>query len=270
MIGRAFFALAWLLLAASAGPAIGREDASADFRFLRGGEPLQLRADRAYILLRIDTSASRFSADILRVPSDAELDAFSVAKRAAHDKAGPKAPPIDAFAFDYNGRPNLYEFPPGKSLARSGKVATVLAEVMPGDYVFYGGGFGGQLHECMCLGTVGFTALAGQITDLGTMLSDFAAKPSAIPELAGEVNLGPTAEMDFVLFAVALRPPRAGEALPDGIDAATVRPARLYAVGSFVEPNTVLISRLAPIPGVLAYDAGRVIDVPSGQVVPGD
>jgi len=61
-----------------------------------------------------------------------------------------------------------------------------------------------------------------------------------------------------------------GEGVPDGIDAAKVMPARLHAVGTFVEPNSLLINRLAPIPGVLAYDAGRVIDVAGGREAPGN
>jgi hypothetical protein len=137
--------------------------------------------------------------------------------------------------------------------------------VTPGDYIFYGEGFGGYLMECMCLGTVGFNAPAGQVTDLGTMLIAYAARPSAIPELAGEVDLGPSAMMDYALFAVALRPSHAGGGLPEGMAGATVMPARLRAVGTFVEPNTLLINRLAPIPGVLAYEAGRVIDVATGR-----
>ena len=269
MIRRLLVALA-CMLAGLAGPAWAKVDTSADFRLIRAGEPIQLRVDRAYILLRIDTSLSHFSADLLRVPDQEEIGAYEAAKRAAHDKVGAKAPPIDAFVFDYKGRPDLYELPSGKWLAQNGKIATVLAEVTPGDYVFYGEGYGGFLYECMCLGTVGFSAPAGQVTDLGTMLIAYAARPSPIPELAGEVDLGPSAMMDYALFAVALRPQHNGEGIPDGIDAAKVMPARLHAIGTFVEPYSQLINRLAPIPGVLAYDAGRVIDVATGREAPGN
>ena len=194
-----------------------------------------------------------------------EIDAYETAKRAAHQKAGTKAGPIDTFAFDYDGRPNLYELPSAKWFAQSGKIATVLAEVTPGEYVFYGEGAGGILYECMCLGTVGFAAPAGQVTHLGTMFVAYAAKPSPVPELAGEVDLGPSAMMDYALFAVALRPWHSKDAAPDGLDATKVMAARLNAVGPFLEPNALLINRLAPIPGVLAYRAGRVIDVGSGR-----
>lgn len=265
MIGVLARALAALLLIALAPPLAAKTATADDFRQIKAGEPVQLRPDRAYLLLRFDTSLSKFSADVLRVPSVAELDAYDAAKRAAHAKAGPKAGPIDAFKFDYRGPANLYELSPRKPIASAGKIATVIAEISPGDYVLYGEGFAGFLYQCFCLGTVGFTAPAGQITDLGTMIVDYAAKSSAHPELAGETDLGPSASMDYALFAVALRPARPADGVPPGVDRAKIATARLRAIGPFVEPNTQLVNRLAPIPGVLAYREGRVIDVASGE-----
>jgi hypothetical protein len=263
-------ALTALLFAAA--PAAAADKLQGQFRQFKAGEPLQLRADRAYLLLRIDTSYSKFTANMLRVPVPAELAAYDEAKRAAYAKAGGKsenrAVPIERFGFDYQGPPNFFELSPSQPLAMEGKLAIVLAEVMPGDYVFYGEGYRGYLFECFCLGTVGFTAAAGQVVDMGTMLIAKASAPSPIPELTGEVDLGPSASMDYQLFAVALRPQRTGDTLPPGLDAARVSAARFRAVGPFVEPNAMLINRLAPIPGVLAYDRGRVIDVATGLEAP--
>jgi hypothetical protein len=45
-------------------------------------------------------------------------------------------------------------------------------------------------------------------------------------------------------------------------------PATYRAVGRFFTPNAVNIARLAAVPGVLDYDAGKVIDASSGQRVP--
>lgn len=238
---------------------------SSEFRQIRSGEVPAIRGDRAYLLLRIDTSISRFSASILRVPGADEIAAYQTAKRAAHAKAGPRAGPLDSFAFSYKGRPNLFEFASGQHYFKDGAIAVSLAEVSPGDYIFYGESVRGYLYECFCLGTLRFEVRAGEVVDLGTMLIAYASKPSAIPELAGETNLGPSAFMDYALWAVALRPAGASAAVPAGLDATKVRPARLRAVAPFVEANTMLINRLAPIPGVLAYDGGRVIDVTTGK-----
>ena len=257
-----------IALGALATPLRAEPDATGEFRQIRAGEALQLRSDRAYLLLRVDTSHGKFSGFILRVPGRSEVEAYETAKRAAHARAGAKAGPLETFVFDYPGRPNFFALSPKKPLASAGEVATVLAEVTPGDYVFYGEGFGGYLWECFCLGTVGFAAPSGQVTDLGTMIVDNASKPSAFPELAGEAGLGPSASMDYTLWAVALRPPRAQDSLSGGLDPTKVVPARFRAIGPWIESNTLFVTRLAPIPGVLAYDEGRVIDVATGTEAP--
>lgn len=228
------------------------------------GEPIQLAATKAYVLVRLDTDFFKFSVHILRIPSREEMDAYEAAKHAAFDKAGKKAGPYEAFVFDYDGRPNFLSLTPKKPAAMAGKLALVLAEIPAGDYLVYGEGINNYLYECFCFGTVGFTARAGTVTDLGTMFFAKAWAPSPIPELAGEVDLGRTADMDYGLFATALRPRRREDALPTGLDPALVSPAKFRAVGPFVDTSTMLMNRLAAIPGVLAYDGGRVMDVATG------
>jgi hypothetical protein len=53
-----------------------------------------------------------------------------------------------------------------------------------------------------------------------------------------------------------------------GLDAAKIAPARFHAIGPFIETNTLLATRLAPVEGVLRYDGGRVIDIASGKEAP--
>jgi hypothetical protein len=261
MTVRAFLVIACLALAGIASPASAKIDVDGEIRHIRAGETVQLRPDRAYLLLRIDTTRAPLGPAILRVPGREEIDAYEAARQAAYAKAGKKAGPLESFSFDYDGRPNLFLLVPKWAFASLGKTVAVLVELTPGDYVIYGTG---GTYECLCLGTVGFAASAGRITDLGTMISDRAWEPSAFPELAGEVDLGRSAVMDYGLYATAVRPLRPGDFLPAGLDPGQVSAARFHAVGPFVEPNTMLINRLAPIPGVLAYDKGRVIDVATG------
>jgi hypothetical protein len=279
MIARLLRALVGIGLALAATPVLAADDP--DFRAIKAGEPITLRADRAYVLLRLDTDLSKFDALILRVPEPEELAAYDAAKRKAYDAALAKAQAkvtknpgdksverlgsYDAFLFFYEGRSNLFSLRPGKSLITINKIAYVLAEVTPGDYVVYGEGYSGYIYQCFCLGTVGFTAKAGEVTDLGTMLFAKAWEPSPIPELVGEVDLGRSAVMDYGLFAVALRAARTGETAPPGLDPAAIHPAAFRAVGAFVDTNVVQINRLAAMPGVLAYQDGKVIDVPSGK-----
>lgn len=280
MIARLLVALAALWLALGAAPALA-ETPDPAFRQFKAGEPLTLRPDKAYILVRLDTDLFKFGAQVMRVPSPEEIAAYTAEKRKAYDEAlakaqvkvakNPKDKAVERlgsygdFQFAYSGRPNLFEISPNRSLGTINKVATALIEVDPGDYVLYGMGMAGYLYECFCFGTVGFAAAPGQVTDLGTMIFAKAWEPSTFPELAGEVDLGRSAAMDYGLFAAGLRPARGGEALPVGLASGVVRPAALHAVGPFVETNVLLANRLAAVPGVLGYDGAKVIDVASGK-----
>lgn len=237
---------------------------SDDFRSFRAGEAIVIRPDRAYLLIRIDRRGTTQDPVILREPTAAELSRYEAAKSAAFAKRGSKGS-IDSFVFDYDGPSNLFMLAHGKSVSSDKNQATVLVEVQPGDYVLYGQGFGKVLFQCHCLGTVGFTASPGMVTDLGTYLSDDASKASVYPELASETNIGPTARMDYVLFVGGLVPANASQPLPPGLDHGVVRAAQFHAVGPFVDPNVMHINRLAPIPGVLRYYGGKVIDVASGK-----
>lgn len=253
------------LLAVSAAPLHARDIPG--FRHVKPGEPIVVEPDKAYVAVRLDTDLSKFTLHILRIPSQRELDDYEAAKRAAYDKAGKKKGAYATFVFDYDKQVNYFSLAPQSPLAMNGKMALVLYEIPPGDYVVYGMGFNPYLYECFCYGTVGFRAKPGEITDLGSMLFAKAWQPSAVPELAGEVGLGRTAAMDLGLFAAALRPLRPDDPAVPGLGSARISAARLHAVGAFVETNTLLSNRLAAIPGVLAYDQGRVIDVASGKDV---
>jgi hypothetical protein len=205
------------------------------------------------------------SAFLMRIPSSDELSAYEAAKRNAYSKASKKAGAYESFVFDYQGIPNLYELPIKKAMVRGAVVALVVAELPPGDYILYGQGFSGFLHECMCFGTVGFTLHAGRATDLGTMLIDKGWEQSSIPELAAVSGLGRIGRIDYELFAIGLRLTRPGDIAVPGLDAAKITPAQFRAIGPFVEPHTTLATRLAPLDGVLHYDGGRVIDIASGK-----
>jgi hypothetical protein len=263
MIARLTLAAMALALVAIASPAAARDTRDL-FRPIRAGEPITIRPDKAYLLIRIGRLGTTQDPVILREPDPAESAAYETAKAAAFAKKGSKGD-VAAFVFDYDGPSNLFILSHGKSIAGDKAEAMVLAEVRSGNYVLYGQGYGSVLYQCHCLGTVGFNAPPGVVTDLGTYLSDNASKPSVYPQLAGETNIGPTARMDFVLFAGGLIPTAVNAALPPGVDRAVVKAAAFHAIGPFVDPNVMHIDRLAAIPGVLAYDGGRVVDVASGK-----
>ena len=103
---------------------------------------------------------------------------------------------------------------------------------------------------------------------VGVNASTKASKPSAEPELADVTNLGSIAQMDYAVMAGAVRPYRPGDMVPAALAAIERSPADYRAVGAFVLKEALLVNFLAPLPGVLEYRRGEVVDVKSGQLVP--
>lgn len=261
----ALYSMLAIAAAAFSEPLYAGSASDVHFKPITAGTNIPIRSDKGLILIRIDTSVAGFSADIMRVPTDAELSEYDNAKRKAYSERKDKDVSFDDFPFQYKGNKNLFEFNPGRSLSKTGNLALVLAEVEPGDYIFYGQGSKGALNQCFCLGTVGFSVPAGRIVDLGTMLAGKGWEPAKFPELASESGLGKAARGLWSLHVFALRPRVSSDPLPQGIDARLIEAAKFKAIGPFLDPNSYTISRLAPIPGVLSYDGARVIDVATGQ-----
>ena len=69
-----------------------------------------------------------------------------------------------------------------------------------------------------------------------------------------------------LIFGQAVVPPAVGERPPAILGALPVLPAKFRAVGPYRDHLAININRLAPIPGVLACDRGKVIDVQTGSV----
>lgn len=128
----------------------------------------------------------------------------------------------------------------------SSGMRTYIVEVRPGTYYLYGapnmmGAIG--VGTCFCMGTVGFAVRPGQIVDAGTVTAppkDFFAPPTYTPASANPASL----------------PQLAGR---------KVEPAALIAVGKMANFRSTPITRLNPVPGVLAYDRDVPLDVANGN-----
>src|SRR5258705_326490 len=190
-------------------------------------------------------------------PTQEENKSFHAAKLEVWEKKGGKVP-FDAFPFELRGMENLYFVDFKKALERDSIGSIFLIEADPGTYVVYGLGNKYSMMECLCLGTVEFTARPGEVTAVGTFLYGRTSERSPYPELAEVTNLGPTFDMDFPLVSMTLRPATASDSLPATVLAMPHVVAQLRAVGPFFEPTAREITRLAPIPGVLAYKRGAV------------
>jgi hypothetical protein len=287
-----------LALALLAIPALLEARAPREMVEIKAGDPISIRPDRAYFLFRIDRpeGVTAIEPIFLRIPNADEMRLYLEARRAAFVRAepdlvrrreaqmrrnaepnrtprepDPPPPSEERFNFVYEEVQNLQSIDQSRALVRGRPESVYLVEALPGQYVLYGVSYGqanAQLYVCMCLGTVGFSLQPGVVTDLGTFLGDIVERQSSIPELRAESGFGPSSTATFRLLGATIRPPRPGAAIPEVLREATVRPVQFRAVGKFVEPRALAINRLAPIPGVLAYDGGRVVDVASGRVMP--
>lgn len=282
------------LMAALALPAAGHAaDPKAPDELIEidGKKPITIKPDRAYLLLRV--KGKWFAPVFMRVPTEAEVADYQAAKKVAFDKALPnlkksrdaavakqaaakgkksddEVPPEPSLTnFDYHHPDvqNLQSISLGKALEKGKDDRLMLIEAVPGRYVLYGAGNENAMMACLCLGSVGFDAKAGEITDLGAVHVGIAWQPSDDPVLAGESDLGASVNGHWVLPAMGLVPTAAPTA-PAALAGKPIVAANFRAVGKFVAPPVFNINRLAPVAGVLAYDArGGVIDVKSGEAV---
>ena len=269
---------------------------------IRDGELPQLRSDRAYLLFRIPRyrGASALEPLFMRVPTVDEIARFQQARAAAFaealpgltedyereferrerrrqrgrdsDEPPPAQPTLENFAFVWSEVANLQAVDFSDTFARTEAENTYLVEAPPGEYILYGmsPSMGlPRMEVCFCLGTVGFSARAGHITDLGYVIGDYARERSVVPELAAESGYGPSSDVgDWVLTTGTVRPAREDSSMPAQLSGVSVTAGEYHAVGRYFTPNTNGINRLVPVPGILAYDRGQVIDVRSGALVP--
>jgi hypothetical protein len=300
MRGRA--TLAAVLLACMPGLALAADKQGRALVPVVEGAAVSIKPDKAYILFRTQRALARTGIEpvLLRVPTADEMARYDVARAAAFAKAEPKLrearakvlakkaaaeaagkafkdtvppePSLDNFDFAWDGAVNIENVDDGKPFIKGEAEQAYLVEAPPGEYVLYGASYGAGLfrpglHVCFCLGSVGFAAKAGEITDLGHFLGDVVKERSGIPELAPESGFGPSSDPFLVLIGGTIRPAKPGLAVPAGIPADAVKPAGLHAVGRFFNPGAMGVNRLVPIPGVLGYDRGKVIDLKTGQAV---
>lgn len=288
--------LALLLLAA---PAAARSVPVDEMVEIQSGKPVELRPDRAYLLFRTirPEGVPAVEPIFMRIPNEAEMARYESARRrtwlevepalvrqreqqlrkkAEAEAEGrefkgevPPPPAFETFNFVWDEVANVRRVDADKPLVRGRPESVYLVEVLPGDFVLYGASYGSDtmkpaLFACMCLGTVGFPAPAGSVTDLGYFMGDRVEKVSKIPELKAESGFGSGAVAFIIPLGATIRPVRPDSVVPDALRGKTVRPADYRAIGRFVDGRAMTVNRLAPVPGILAYEGRRVIDVKTG------
>lgn len=233
--------------------------------------PSSLKPGSAYILLKTNTAKSGLfpiQHVLIRVPTENELAAYIEARQSAFDAAvakmsekqkanGPQT--VEQFGFDYHGEPNSFVVS-SKKFLEDGEMRTVLLEVKTGRYIVYGVTLGdGGLVSCNCLGTIGFEAKGGVITDIGSLFADKVHKDSPVPNL--EDKLGEQMFQYGFVMGQALVPANDSSLPPAALKGLPIELARFEIIEQFYEPGVGSINRLAPIPGLLGYKDGKPVDL---------
>ncbi|WP_447755632.1 hypothetical protein [Sphingopyxis fribergensis] len=138
-----------------------------------------------------------------------------------------------------------------------------LTKVKPGRYAYYGpifvAGGGAMAGFCYCMGTVAFEVKPGVITDTGNF---FLVGPGLDPDFPPPS--APLAGSEAGLY----RPQNLGGqhgplrfGVPDSLKAFPYAEADFRAYGKLDNFYGLSVSRMPPIPGVLAYDRDKVVDL---------
>jgi len=232
-----------LLLAMIAPHAAARDpDPSALVHQYKAGEPVMLAPDTAYILVRA-----------------IRIDGFRFVR--IEDRAGAVSTVDPAEFAELGGY---------MAFAKAQPHSFYLLAVKPGTYWLYGEKIKifleGPYLNCLCMGTVKFEAKPGTITDLGL-----------IRNLYRETGRGKHADAqgqqrDLMgnrdVRAILVRPPVPEDAMPPALAALPRVPVQYRAAGSLPNIDGTMIDRISAMPGVIAFDRDRIIDVRSGAILP--
>lgn len=235
---------------------------AAEHQFKKG-EAVSIQQNEGYVLVRTFQKpggalrgAEKFSPILIRAASDDEMQQAEVL--AEHD---PKQ-------WKDKVEPNVVEPLADQPYEEKSGEEFLLLSLKPGSYVL--GGLAvtnwaskstGVLLLSLCMGTAEFEVKPGVITDLGAILVALDDQPTTIPELSKVVAGKPTGFV-YDPWIMGVRHATPDMEMPEKLRSLRVMPADYQAVG--VSPNYLggPIGRLAPLPGVLDYDAdGNVIDL---------
>lgn len=138
-----------------------------------------------------------------------------------------------------------------------------LMQVKPGRYAYYGplfvGPNGAAAGMCYCMGTVAFEVKPGTITDTGNF---FLVGPSLDPAFPPREEKVPGAE--FGLYRPVAGSEQFGPlafGLPETLKSYPNERADFRAFGKLDNFYGITVGRLPPVPGVLAYDRDRIVDL---------
>ena len=237
----AWIALAMLALSAPA--------AAQEARQVRRGQPVAADPNLAYLLFREDPQQRSDGYDYVLAR---ELPGTVSRERdAAPPRFDPQAPLIRTdsrypYVDDAGPRTYLIAVPPGTYT-----IVAITFKRMP------------AIGTCLCMGTVRFDARAGALNDLGYLIGALEDYPTNVPELARYTGSPHWTHTAPALAIMAVRPPTEAMAVPATLNSLPLVRAEYRAVAKFPNYFRTMINRVPAIPGILAYEGDRAIDLRS-------
>jgi hypothetical protein len=230
------------------------------------GQTIKLDPGRAYILVRVIGKEDCGFANIVCLRATPLF--FRVLSSAELDQANALAQQDPDHWRDHVAS-NVFEPTPDSPYLEDGDEEVFLTSVEPGTYLLGGialaGSGNGVMVTSFCMGTVKFEAKPGVITDLGTIVHARDDQPTTIPELAQFVTGLRVGDGAFPTDA-AIRPATSTAEVPETLKSLPLVAADYRAAPPLPNYTGAPLGRLAPLPGVLAYDKdGQVMDLKSGQ-----
>lgn len=242
---------------------------------------LMLRSDVAVplYLMKLPTKDDQAAYDKMRADALIKAHAKYVKKQKEYDDAvkanadlpkdAPRAQlpdkPIEPTEanFEFIAFPQLAAVsigPMNRFAKADGGPSTYVEELTPGEYRIYGPLFaapnGGVAGTCFCMGSVAFTAKAGEVVDLGVIAAR-ANAPGKRPE--GDSSAPLLSSGQFVV------PASADMVLDPRLSGVKVVPAKFRPVGKLPNYYGVAVARIPAMPGVMRYDRDRIVDLTAGN-----
>jgi hypothetical protein len=186
---------------------------------------------------------------------------LSYQQRPAEKPPEPIEPTEANLDFPTLDQENMFTVGPLNRFAKSGDRSTYLEMLPPGRYAFYGmvDSVTGVGQACLCMGSVAFEVRPGEVADIGTIHGNLydaqvQAKESGkpVPRSAFDLPDGTTTIGWEVPAAADVDPRLAGY---------KVTFARLHPSPHFANFFGLLIDRVSAIPGVLAYERDKAVDL---------
>ncbi len=152
---------------------------------------------------------------------------------------------------------------PLNRFAKEGE-SVYLSELRPGTYHVYGPvsavvGYP-AVGYCLCMGSVRFDVAAGGITDMGRIINDAGAHLRRFDDQAE-----PQMDPDNAVTPFTIEPAMTGAQRDPRLVGVTVTPA-VYAAGRrFPNYFGLVVDRVNPMPGVIAYRRDVIIDFRADQ-----